>query len=69
MTRPLVALAPLLLLAAAQAGEFELRARPHDVVQIKTNENPVQGTIEMLDHNQLRFRKLNGEGRTWARSS
>ena len=68
MTRPLVALAPLLLLAAAQAGEFELRARPHDVVKIKGIENPVQGTVEMLDHNQLRFRKLNGEGRTWARS-
>ena len=70
MTRRLIW---LFLLLAAPASAFgadiiKLEARPHDIVRIKGIKDPIAGTIEKLDSNVLQFRKVNGEGRTWARS-
>lgn len=70
MTRRLVCLFLLLAAPASALGAdaLTLEARPHDIVRIKGVRDPVQGTIEKLDANMLQFRKLNGEGCTWARS-
>ena len=70
MTRRLACLLLLLAIPASAFGAdiIKLEARPHDIVRIKGIKDPISGTIEKLDDDMLRFRQLNGEGRTWARS-
>ena len=70
MTRRLAWLLLLLDVTASAFGaeEIKLEARPHDAVRIKGIKDPILGTIEKLDLQTLRFRKVNGEGCTWDRS-
>jgi len=68
MTRAIAFLALFLPVSAAAFGAtLKLEERKHDIVRIKGIGDPIEGTIEKLDENILRFRKLNGEGRTWPR--
>ncbi len=70
MTRRLVWLLLLLAVSASAFGaeDIKLEVRPYDAVRIKGIKDPILGTIEKLDLQTLRFRKVNGEGCTWDRS-